>query len=127
MDGSASANGGDGPSPALSHAQPSASNGPSSGTAPGVNGGGSGPGQPPAPPRLAIPVLPPRGAIEKLLEVYNQFIQFHNPTLHMPTFLLQLTRVLDTPDLATEEDLFFVLMFLGPSPPSPSFPFHLLR
>jgi hypothetical protein len=34
--------------------------------------------------RVEIPALPPRGAIERLLEVYNQYIQFQNQTLHMP-------------------------------------------
>lgn len=91
--------------------------------------------------RVEIPALPPRGAIERLLEVYNQYIQFQNQTLHMPvriylpspslccteslpdissiaatqSFLKQLSRVLDEPEEATEEDLFFVLMFLGAS------------
>ncbi|KAL7411596.1 fungal-specific transcription factor domain-containing protein [Mrakia frigida] len=69
----------------------------------------------PMPPRksITIPVLPPRGAIERLVEVYNQYIQFQNQTLHMPSFLKQLTRVLDEPEEATEQDLFFVLMFLA--------------
>lgn len=71
----------------------------------------------PMPPRrsVKIPVLPPRGAIERLVEVYNQYIQFQNQTLHMPSFLKQLTTVLDEPEEATEQDLFFVLMFLGES------------
>lgn len=34
--------------------------------------------------KVEIPALPPRGAIERLLEVYNQYIQFQNQTLHMP-------------------------------------------
>lgn len=71
---------------------------------------------PPAQPAhrpIKIPVLPPRGAIERLLEVYNQFIHFQNQTLHMPSFLKQLSRVLDEPEKATEQDLFFVLMFLA--------------
>lgn len=40
-------------------------------------------------PRVKIPALPPRAAIERLLEVYIEYIQFHSPTLHMPTFLKQ--------------------------------------
>lgn len=77
------------------------------------------PSQSPAPmpqrKSIKIPVLPPRGAIERLVEVYNQYIQFQNQTLHMPSFLKQLSRVLDEPEEATEQDLFFVLMFLGES------------
>lgn len=78
-----------------------------------AEGGGLEHNLPPKRERIQIPVLPPRGAIERLLEVYDQYIQFQNQTLHMPSFIRQLTRVLDEPDEASEVDLFFVLMFLG--------------
>lgn len=84
-------------------------------------GGGGGPGSsyhsPNAPSshhrRVNIPALPPPAAVDRLVQVYVDFVQIMLPILHMPTFAAQLARVRDRSDDATEADVFFVLMVLA--------------
>lgn len=63
--------------------------------------------------RVNIPALPPPAAVDRLVQVYVDFVQIMLPILHMPTFAQQLARVRDRSDDATEADVFFVLMVLA--------------
>lgn len=60
-----------------------------------------------------IPALPPPAAVDRLVQVYVDFVQVMLPILHMPTFQLQLERVRDKSPDVTESDIFFVLMVLA--------------
>lgn len=63
----------------------------------------------------SIPALPPAAAVDRLVQVFVDFVQIMLPILHMPTFEKQLGRVRErSPDIQ-ESDIFFVLMVLGKS------------
>lgn len=60
-----------------------------------------------------IPALPPPAAVDRLVQVYVDFVQIMLPILHMPTFRDQLVRVRDRAEDVSEADIFFVLMVLA--------------
>ncbi|KAJ9115135.1 hypothetical protein QFC22_005465 [Naganishia vaughanmartiniae] len=60
-----------------------------------------------------IPALPPAAAVDRLVQVYIDFVQIMLPILHMPTFEKQLKRVRDKSADVQESDIFFVLMVLA--------------
>lgn len=64
---------------------------------------------------LNIPALPPPAAVDRLVQVYVDFVQIMLPILHMPTFERQLRRVREKSTDVQESDIFFVLMVLGES------------
>lgn len=66
-------------------------------------------------PPLNIPALPPPAAVDRLVQVYIDFVQIMLPILHMPTFERQLQRVREKSADVQESDIFFVLMVLGKS------------
>ncbi|KAJ9098545.1 hypothetical protein QFC19_006313 [Naganishia cerealis] len=68
----------------------------------------------PVPP-ISIPALPPAAAVDRLVQVYVDFVQIMLPILHMPTFEKQLGRVREKSSDVQESDIFFVLMVLGQS------------
>lgn len=68
----------------------------------------------PVPPR-SIPALPPAAAVDRLVQVYVDFVQIMLPILHMPTFEKQLVRVREKSPNVQSSDIFFVLMVLGKS------------
>ena len=62
---------------------------------------------------MNIPALPPPAAVDRLVQVYVDFVQIMLPILHMPTFERQLQRVRERSADIQESDIFFVLMVLG--------------
>jgi hypothetical protein len=64
---------------------------------------------------LNIPALPPPAAVDRLVQVYVDFVQIMLPILHMPTFERQLKKVREKSADVQESDIFFVLMVLGES------------
>lgn len=60
-----------------------------------------------------IPALPPPAAVDRLVQVYVDFVQIMLPILHMPTFERQLKKVREKSADVQESDIFFVLMVLG--------------
>ncbi|GHJ84615.1 hypothetical protein NliqN6_1017 [Naganishia liquefaciens] len=66
-----------------------------------------------APPPMNIPALPPPAAVDRLVQVYVDFVQIMLPILHMPTFERQLQRVRERSADIQESDIFFVLMVLA--------------
>jgi len=64
---------------------------------------------------IDIPALPPPAAVDRLVQVYVDFVQIMLPILHMPTFGDMLIRVRDRSEDVSEADIFFVLMVLGES------------
>jgi hypothetical protein len=62
---------------------------------------------------IDIPALPPPAAVDRLVQVYVDFVQIMLPILHMPTFREMLDRVRDRSSDVSEADIFFVLMVLG--------------
>jgi hypothetical protein len=60
-----------------------------------------------------IPALPPPAAVDRLVQVYVDFVQIMLPILHMPTFREMLVRVRDRAEDVSEADIFFVLMVLA--------------
>lgn len=62
---------------------------------------------------MNIPALPPPAAVDRLVQVYVDFVQIMLPILHMPTFERQLKRVRERSADVQESDIFFVLMVLG--------------
>jgi hypothetical protein len=64
-------------------------------------------------PPISVPALPPPAAVDRLVQVYVDFVQIMLPILHMPTFQKMLTRVRGKSPDVTDADIFFVLMVLG--------------
>ncbi len=64
-------------------------------------------------PPLSVPALPPPAAVDRLVQVYVDFVQIMLPILHMPTFQKMLARVRGKSPDVTDADIFFVLMVLG--------------
>ena len=62
---------------------------------------------------MNIPALPPPAAVDRLVQVYVDFVQIMLPIIHMPTFERQLHRVRERSADVQESDIFFVLMVLG--------------
>ncbi|KAJ9104586.1 hypothetical protein QFC21_002084 [Naganishia friedmannii] len=62
---------------------------------------------------ISIPALPPAAAVDRLVQVYVDFVQIMLPILHMPTFEKQLVRVREKSLDVQESDIFFVLMVLA--------------
>ncbi len=60
-----------------------------------------------------VPALPPPAAVDRLVQVYVDFVQIMLPILHMPTFEKMLARVRGKSADVTDVDIFFVLMVLG--------------
>lgn len=72
-----------------------------------------------ASPPMNIPALPPPAAVDRLVQVYVDFVQIMLPIIHMPTFERQLQRVRERSADVQESDIFFVLMVLGQFASSP--------
>lgn len=64
-------------------------------------------------PPISVPALPPPAAVDRLVQVYVDFVQIVYPILHMPTFHKQLARVRNRSADVQHADIFFVLMVLG--------------
>jgi hypothetical protein len=64
-------------------------------------------------PPISVPALPPPAAVDRLVQVYVDFVQIMLPIMHMPTFQKMLARVRGKSPDVTDVDIFFVLMVLG--------------